>query len=103
MEADIIVEGFKQSIPMYGVKYTRFIGDGDSSVLDHLRKARPYGLDTVLQKLECANHICRNFNNKIKELIKKTRNNVGPVPVTIRKILQNNLSRLRISIYTATY
>ena len=32
MESDIILEGFKQSEEVHGVRYIRFIGDGDSSV-----------------------------------------------------------------------
>jgi hypothetical protein len=32
MESDIIIEGFKRSIEMHGVKYMRLIGDGDSSI-----------------------------------------------------------------------
>ncbi|KAJ8952670.1 hypothetical protein NQ318_020985 [Aromia moschata] len=32
METDIIVEGFKTSIQLYGLKYLRMVGDGDSSV-----------------------------------------------------------------------
>jgi hypothetical protein len=32
MEADIIVEGFNQSIKMHGVRYKYFIADGDSPI-----------------------------------------------------------------------
>ena len=38
MESDIIVEGFNLAQEQHGVRYTKFIGDGDSSVLAHLRK-----------------------------------------------------------------
>ncbi|GFS47939.1 yqaJ domain-containing protein [Nephila pilipes] len=31
MEANIIQEGFQNSVAMYGVKYAKFIGDGDSN------------------------------------------------------------------------
>jgi hypothetical protein len=42
MEADIIAEGFSRSIEMYGLKYSRFIGDGDSSVYRKLDELMPY-------------------------------------------------------------
>lgn len=33
MEAAVVVEGFKESERMYGIRYHKLIGDGDSSVL----------------------------------------------------------------------
>ena len=33
METDIIVEGFMEAERVHGVRYTKFVGDGDSSVL----------------------------------------------------------------------
>ena len=32
METDIILEGFLEAERVHGVRYTKFIGDGDSSV-----------------------------------------------------------------------
>ncbi|KAF0705631.1 Uncharacterized protein FWK35_00033523, partial [Aphis craccivora] len=43
MEADIIVEGFKQSVSMHNLIYSQLIGDGDSSVMKRLRIEKPYG------------------------------------------------------------
>jgi len=43
MEADIIVEGFRQSITMHNIIYHKLIGDGDSSVLKKIMLAKPYG------------------------------------------------------------
>lgn len=41
MEAAIIVEGFKQSENMYGVRYHKLIADGDASVYKKILDARP--------------------------------------------------------------
>ena len=38
MESDIIVEGFKLAEQQHGVRYTKFIGDGDSSALARLQQ-----------------------------------------------------------------
>ena len=36
METDIILQGFKEAEAKYGLRYTKFVGDGDSSVYpDH--------------------------------------------------------------------
>lgn len=47
MEASIIVEGFKLSEEIYGVRYAKFIGDGDSNVYKQLLQQRPYKNLTV--------------------------------------------------------
>ena len=54
METDIIMEGFKKCIEQHGVKYTKFIGDGDSSVYSTLISSVPWGY--AIEKLKCANH-----------------------------------------------
>ena len=38
MESDITVEGFKLAEQQHGVRYTKFIGDGDSSALVRLQQ-----------------------------------------------------------------
>ena len=72
MEADIIVEGFKQSENMYGAKYWRLVADGDSNVYKRILDARPYSNITV-QKIECRNHLLRNFCNNLKEVQKNKK------------------------------
>ena len=41
MESDIILEGFKQAEAVHGVRYTMFVGDGDSSVYSTLIQCVP--------------------------------------------------------------
>ena len=43
METDIILKGFLQSEEQHGLRYTQFIGDGDSSVYPALVSGVPYG------------------------------------------------------------
>lgn len=51
METDAIVEGFKISVSMHGLKYTKLIGDGDSSVCNALRDAMPYRTNVYIRKI----------------------------------------------------
>lgn len=51
MESDILVEGFNSSIEAHGLKYTKVIGDGDSSVYFQLRRNVAYG--SSIFKIEC--------------------------------------------------
>lgn len=70
MESDIIVEGFKRSMEMHGIIYKRLVGDGDSSVYNKLLESRPYG-NVLVEKIECRNHLLRNFSKKIKDICGK--------------------------------
>ena len=57
----------------YGVKYTRYIGDGDCATFQGLLNLNPY--DVHVQKLECYLHVkkrmgtqCRNHKKQTKSL-----------------------------------
>ena len=60
MEPDIILAGFKQAEAVHGVRYIRFVGDGDSSVYPMLIQNVP-GWGRYIKKLECANHSCKCY------------------------------------------
>lgn len=70
METDIIAEGFKKSIEMFNLKYTKMVGDGDSSVFRKLLQIKPYG-NKLVEKVECKNHLLRNFGKKIRDICSK--------------------------------
>ena len=52
METDIILEGFLEAERVHGVRYTKFVGDGDSSVYPTLLQNVP-GWGHAIQKLKC--------------------------------------------------
>lgn len=96
MESDIILEGFKQSISMHNLIYKKLIGDGDSSVTKKLNTAKPYGPTCLVKKIECKNHILRNYMNKINDMVSKRKSSSGNVvPGFLRKHLKDNKLRLR--------
>ena len=65
MECDIIVEGLEQ----HGLRYTNFIGDGDSAVFSTLkREVKKYGF--AITKEECANHAVKCFRSAMENLVK---------------------------------
>ena len=67
MEADIILEGFRQSENMHGLRYLWLIGDGDSSVYHSVVTGVPsYGRD--ITKVECANHAVKCYRNRLEAL-----------------------------------
>lgn len=95
MEASIIVEGFKTSEALYGVRYAKFIGDGDSNIYKKILEQRPYK-DLTVQKVECRNHLYRNVCNKLRD-ITKNRKYSGE----FRNILNGNVFRLRNAVAKA--
>ena len=68
MESDIIVEGFKLSESMHGLRYMWMIGDGDSSVHYSVTINVPYGID--VKKIECSNHAVKCYRSSLEKLVK---------------------------------
>lgn len=96
MESDIILEGFRQSINMHNLIYRKLIGDGDSSVTKKLSIAQPYGPNCLVKKIECKNHILRNYISKLNDMAAKRKSSSGKVvPGFLRKLLKNNKLRIR--------
>ena len=47
---------FSRSVNLHGVRYTFYIGDGDTKSLDHICKSGPY-LGHTITKAECVGHL----------------------------------------------
>jgi len=99
MEADIIVDGFSQSMYMHVLIYDKLIGDGDSSVMKKLSIAKPYGIEHRIKKIECSNHILHNYYNRLRDISTRRKNNLGSIiPGYHRMKLKGNILRLRYSL-----
>lgn len=66
-EPAIISDGFACSVKMYNVKYAQLIADGNGSVYKRILEKMPYKTKTV-EKIECKNHLLRNFCNKLRQI-----------------------------------
>ncbi|KAJ8873663.1 hypothetical protein PR048_024493 [Dryococelus australis] len=106
MEADIIADGFLQSVKLLSLKFNKLIGeiltvgkmvdytdfvlmltgDGDSSVHRKLLETMPYGPNLIVEKVECENHVLRNYCHKLTDLTKNTK-----FPVTSRNLLKQQI------------
>jgi len=71
-------------------------GDGDSSVCKRLNEVMPYGPTFLVEKIECRNHILRNYGQKIMNLTRNTE-----YPGFIQKFITKNLLRFRTAITKA--
>jgi len=73
MESDIILEGFQVAEKQHGVRYTRFIGDGDSSV--HLTLVANVSVWSCnIQKEEFTSHAVKCFRTSMEQL--RTNHNI---------------------------
>ena len=82
---------FHRSIDQYGVKYTRYIGVGDSTTWKGLLNLNPY--DVHVQKLECYLHVkkimgtrCRNLKKQTKNLGGRSKNTMKLTDKVINKL-----------------
>ena len=104
METDDLVEAFTTSIQKYGLIYKYLIADGDSSVLATIQMNNPYrDYGVQVKKIECTNHLLRNFYKKSKviERTKGSNEARGDGSSSARKTLKNNLLKLRVEVTAA--
>ncbi len=88
MEPDIVVEGFKDAERVHGLRYTRFIGDRDSSVHPTLLQSVPVW-GHAIKKRECANHACKCYHTGLEKLAQENsaHNGKGGLTERMRKRL----------------
>ena len=88
METDILVQGFKEAETKYGLCYTTFTGDGDSSVHANLVTQVP-GWGHTIRKVECANHAVKCYRGALEKLVaeKPHYKGKGKLTVAMRKRL----------------
>jgi len=72
------------------------IGDGDSSVTKRLAESRPYGFNFTIKKIECKNHLMRNFASKLTTLARNSN-----FPLRVRKFILSNIKRFRSDVQMA--
>lgn len=65
-------------------------------MIKRLNEVLPYGPHFTIQKIECRNHLLRNYGQQLLALTKRTE-----YPVHIRKFMQTNILRFRSDITKA--
>jgi len=79
---DIILEGFRCSLEMPGLIYSKYIGD-----VKKLRNFPPYS-NIIVEKIKSMNHLLRNLCNKIREAESSGGRNISK----LKKIVTNNVT-----------
>lgn len=98
MEPNMLVEGFNVSELMHGIRYCKFVGDGDSSVYCNIINKVSYGRE--VKKLECTNHALKNYGKRLRGIKTDKQINIGARKLlTINKI-KHLTKRAKTSIYS---
>ena len=80
----------------YGVRYMKFVGDGDSCVHSTLLQNVP-GWGHDIKKLECANHACKCYRGALERLVQDNPSYKGNGSLT-KRIRKKLVSAARSAI-----
>ena len=68
MESAGAIQIFKRSVDRFNLRYTKYLGDGDSSSFSDVQEAKPYGDQIRITKLECTGHIQKRVGSRLRQL-----------------------------------
>lgn len=71
MEVQGVMEMFRNSVDLHGIRDKYYLGVGDSSAFSTVGKAKPYGDDFNIEKKECIGHVQKRMGSRLRQ-IKKT-------------------------------
>lgn len=63
---------FQRSESLHELKYTKYLGDGDSKAYKTVVDSRVYG-ETVIDKLECTGHIQKRMGKGLMNIVKENK------------------------------
>lgn len=72
MEVSSIVAMFQRSFEKNGLRYSNYIGDGDSKTYSGVINAKPYDDDFIINKKECVGHVQKRMGKRLRDLVNKT-------------------------------
>ncbi|GFT32313.1 uncharacterized protein TNCV_4483521 [Trichonephila clavipes] len=67
MEVSGAIEIFQRTESLHDLRYTKFLGDGDSKAYKAVNEMQPYE-DTSIKKLECVGHVKKRMGTRLRAL-----------------------------------
>ncbi|GFU79949.1 uncharacterized protein TNCV_578291 [Trichonephila clavipes] len=64
---------FQRSQSLYNVRYTKYLGDGDSKPFTSIVENKVYGDHCSVEKLECIGHVMKRMGTRLRRLKTKMR------------------------------
>ncbi|GFW55569.1 uncharacterized protein TNCV_119531 [Trichonephila clavipes] len=77
METVGMVRIFQRLLSHLFVRYTSYIGDGDSETFSSITASNPYGENITVSKIECVGHVQKRMgtrSRKLKQMSSKLSN-----------------------------
>ncbi|GFU19352.1 uncharacterized protein TNCV_3032691 [Trichonephila clavipes] len=74
MDVSGAIEIFQRSESLPGLRYTKFLGDGDARAYKVVNEMQPYG-DTGIEKLECVGYVEKWMGTRLRALKLKVKAN----------------------------
>ncbi|GFU13707.1 uncharacterized protein TNCV_939341 [Trichonephila clavipes] len=68
MEVDGMLRIFNRSEKLHNLKYSNYIGDGDTKTFNALSENKPYGDDHLIQKIKCVGHVQKRMGTRLRKL-----------------------------------
>ncbi|GFU61754.1 uncharacterized protein TNCV_4612311 [Trichonephila clavipes] len=68
MEVDGMLRIFSRSEKLHNLKYSNYIGDGDTKTFNALSENKPYGDGHLIQKIECVGHVQKRMGTRFRKL-----------------------------------
>ena len=74
MEKDVAILMFQRSVELYHLKYTLYVGDGDSSSFKVVRETmeKTHGTSYCIEKEDCIGHIQKRMSSNLRNYKKRT-------------------------------
>ena len=97
MEANGIVQVFKESKDVHKVRITNFINDGDSKSHASVVNADPYPR-TIINKLECVGHVQKRCGSRLRNLKKNCKEKLevnGKSVKVLQKLTHKYINKLQ--------
>jgi len=84
MEVDAAVEMFSRSEELHNIRYSSYIGDGDSKTFKGIFESRHYGEDCTVLKKEYVGHVQKRMGARLRKLKKETKGLGGEGKLTAK-------------------
>lgn len=68
MEVEGASRIFDRSLPVHGLRYITYLGDGDSKAFESIKRKNIYGDSFPITKLECIGHIMKRMGTRLRRL-----------------------------------
>jgi len=68
MESAGALSFFSESVDKYNVRYSHYIGDGDTESCRKVVESKPYGDNLVPVKTECVGHVQKRLGTRLRKL-----------------------------------